>query len=78
MPPAAVDRAVARLVAAEVEDGDCLQIGIGGMPNAVCALLLDGGVRTLGVHSEMLNDGLADLYRAGRVTGAAKAQDVGR
>ncbi len=78
VPPTAVDRAVARLIAAEVEDGACLQVGIGGMPNAVCALLLDGGVRNLGVHSEMLNDGLVDLYRAGRVTGAAKAQDVGR
>ena len=77
-PPTAVDRAVARLIAAEVEDGACLQVGIGGMPNAVCALLLDGGVRNLGVHSEMLNDGLVDLYRAGRVTGKAKAQDVGR
>ena len=36
---ATVDRAVARLIAGEIEDGACLQIGIGGMPNAVCALL---------------------------------------
>ena len=36
-PPTEVDRAVARLIAAEIEDGACLQIGIGGMPNAVCA-----------------------------------------
>ena len=33
-----VDRQVAALIAAEIEDGACLQIGIGGMPNAVCAL----------------------------------------
>ena len=32
---------VARLIAAQVEDGACLQVGIGGMPNAVCALLLE-------------------------------------
>ena len=36
-----VDRAVARLIAAQIEDGSCLQIGIGAMPNAVCRLLLE-------------------------------------
>src|SRR6266702_546139 len=64
------DRAVARLIAAEIEDGSCLQIGIGAMPNAVCRLLLESGVRGLGVHTEMLVDGIADLYQAGRITGA--------
>jgi acyl-CoA hydrolase len=76
--PTEVDRAVARLIAQEVEDGACLQIGIGGMPNAVCSLLLEAGVRDLGIHSEMLNDGLVALYRAGVVTGARKATDPGR
>ncbi|WP_270938476.1 acetyl-CoA hydrolase/transferase family protein [Falsiroseomonas oryzae] len=77
-PPTEVDRAVGRLIAAEIEDGACLQIGIGGMPNAVCAVLLDSGVRNLGIHSEMLTDGLVELYRAGQVTGAAKALHPGR
>ena len=73
-----VDRAVARLIAAEIEDGSCLQIGIGAMPNAVCRLLLDSGVRGLGVHTEMLVDGIADLYQAGRITGARKALNRGK
>ncbi len=73
LPPTDVDRAVAQLIAAEVEDGSCLQIGIGAMPNAVCSLLLESGVRDLGVHTEMLTDGIVDLYRAGVVTGARKA-----
>jgi acyl-CoA hydrolase len=77
-PMSEADRAVARLIAAEIEDGSCLQIGIGAMPNAVCRLLLDSGVRGLGVHTEMLVDGIADLYRAGRVTGARKALDRGK
>jgi acyl-CoA hydrolase len=72
------DRAVARLIAAEIEDGACLQIGIGGMPNAVCSLLIDSGARNLGVHTEMLTDGIVDLYRAGLVTGAAKSLDQGK
>lgn len=77
-PPTEVERAVARWIAAEIEDGACLQIGIGGMPNAVCGLLADSGIRDLGVHSEMLPDGIADLYRLGRVTGGRKALDPGK
>ena len=73
-----VDRAVARQIAAEVEDGACLQIGIGGMPNAVCSLLLESGVQDLGIHTEMLTDGLIDVYKSGRVTGACKQRDRGK
>jgi acyl-CoA hydrolase len=72
------DRAVARLIAAEIEDGACLQVGIGSMPNAVCSLLLESGVRHLGVHTEMLTDGIVDLYKAGLITGNAKALDPGK
>jgi acyl-CoA hydrolase len=78
-PPASeIDKAVARLIAAEVEDGACLQIGIGGMPNAVCTLLKDAGVRDLGVHTEMLTDGLVELYSSGSVTGVRKTTDQGK
>jgi acyl-CoA hydrolase len=77
-PPCEVDRQVARRIAAEIEDGSCLQIGIGGMPNAVCSLLLESGVRDLGVHTEMLVDGIADLYKSGRITGARKNIDAGK
>lgn len=77
-PVTEVDRAVARLIAAEIEDGACLQIGIGGMPNAVCSLLAESGVHDLGIHTEMLTDGIVDLYRAGKITGARKQIDVGK
>jgi acyl-CoA hydrolase len=73
--PTDVDRAVARLVMAEVEDGSCLQIGIGGMPNAVCKLLAESGIRDMGVHTEMLTDGIIDLYLRGRVNGSRKTLD---
>jgi acyl-CoA hydrolase len=73
-----VERAVARLIAAEIEDGACLQIGIGGMPNAVCSLLREAGVRDLGVHTEMLVDGIADLIEAGIVSNACKQIDRGQ
>jgi acyl-CoA hydrolase len=73
-----VDIAIGRFIAAEIADGDCLQIGIGGMPNAVCSLLLESGVRDLGVHTEMMTDGLAELYKAGRITGARKRLNPGK
>jgi acyl-CoA hydrolase len=66
------------LIAAEVEDGACLQIGIGGMPNAVCCLLYESGVKDLGIHTEMMTDGLALLYRSGRITGSRKTLDRGK
>ncbi len=77
-PPNEIDRAVARRITPEIEDGACLQVGIGGMANAVCALLLESGVRDLGIHTEMLTDGMTDLYKAGRITGSRKTLDPGK
>jgi acyl-CoA hydrolase len=76
--PNAVDRAVGRRIAAEIGDGACLQIGIGAMPNAVCSELLASGLKDLGVQTEMLTDGIADLYRSGQVTGARKQLHPGK
>jgi acyl-CoA hydrolase len=74
----AIERQVARLIAQEVQDGACLQIGIGGMPNAVCSLLREANVRDLGIHTEMMVDGIADLIEAGIVTNSRKQIDPGR
>jgi len=77
-PVSEVDRKIAALIAAEVEDGACLQIGIGGMPNAVCTMLRDAGVKDLGIHTEMMSDGLIELIDAGLVTGARKKLNPGK
>ena len=75
-PPAGpIERKIAQIIAAEIEDGACLQIGIGAMPNAVCELLLDSPIKDLGVHTEMFVDSLMKLYQAGKVTGAHKTFD---
>ncbi len=72
-PPASdVDRKVAEIIAGQIEDGACLQIGIGGMPNAVCTLLKESSLKDLGIHTEMFVDGMVDLIEAGVVTGARK------
>lgn len=74
----AADLAIARLVASEIRDGDCLQIGIGGLPNAVCRALIEAGVKQLGIHTEMMVEGLAELVKAGLATGARKQVDQGK
>jgi acyl-CoA hydrolase len=73
-----VDRAIAMLVAGEIGNGDCLQIGIGGLPNAVCRALAQAGVQDLGVNTEMMVEGLMELVKAGAATGARKQVDVGK
>jgi acyl-CoA hydrolase len=77
-PVSEIDRRIAALIAGEVEDGACLQIGIGGMPNAVCSMLKETGVKELGIHTEMLGDGLVDLIEAGLITNARKRVNPGK
>lgn len=61
---------VARNVAGLIEDGAVLQTGIGGIPDAVLPMLMDR--RDLGVHSELVSDGVIPLIEAGVLTGARK------
>jgi len=77
-PPTEVDHQVANLIVPEIPDGACLQLGIGGMPNTVGALLADSGLSDLGVHTEMYVDAFVDLARAGKITGRRKNLDRGR
>jgi acyl-CoA hydrolase len=65
------DHAIAALIAERVPDGATLQVGIGGIPNALLQSL--GGHRDLGIHTELLGDGVADLVDAGVVTGVNKS-----
>jgi acyl-CoA hydrolase len=74
-PAGPIEQKIAQTIAAEIDDGACLQIGIGAMPNAVCELLLDSPIKDLGVHTEMFVDSLMKLYQAGKVTGAHKTLD---
>jgi acyl-CoA hydrolase len=62
--------AIARNVAGLIEDGAVLQTGIGGIPDAVLPYLKDR--KDLGIHSELVSDGVIDLIDAGVVTGARK------
>lgn len=71
-----IDKAIGKNVAELVEDGACLQMGIGGIPNAVLAQL--GNHKDLGVHTEMFADGILPLVEKGVVTGRKKKIDQGK
>lgn len=75
-PLSETERAIGRNVAALVEDGACLQMGIGGIPNAVLAEL--GNHKDLGVHTEMFSDGILPLVEKGVVNGKRKQIDKGK
>ena len=70
-----VEAVIAHRVAALVSDGACLQIGIGAIPEAVCAALCTH--RHLGMHTEMLSDGLLRLIECGALDNARKEVDTG-
>ncbi|MDR2825300.1 MAG: butyryl-CoA:acetate CoA-transferase, partial [Deltaproteobacteria bacterium] len=70
-----LDKAVGRFIVEQIPSGACLQLGIGGMPNAVGSLLVDSDVKDLGVHTEMYVDAFVDLSMAGKITGAYKPID---
>src|SRR5271155_5479731 len=74
--PTPEDHVIGRTIAALVPDGACLQMGVGSLPNIVCAELKDRN--DLGIHTEALNPGLVDLIRAGVVTNRRKAIDLGK
>lgn len=72
----AADETIAAMVAERIPNGATIQAGIGGMPNALLAMLK--GHRDLGVHTELLSDGVIDLVEAGVVTGTQKALRRGK
>jgi len=75
-PLSETDIQIGKNVAELVEDGACLQMGIGGIPNAVLAQL--GNHKDLGVHTEMFADGILPLVESGVVTGKHKNIDKGK
>ena len=73
-----VDKAVAELIVKEIPNGACLQLGIGGMPNAVGSLIAESDLMDLGVHTEMYVDAFVDIANAGKINGSKKNFDRGR
>ena len=76
MIPSEVEAKIGKNCSELIDDGSCLQMGIGALPDALAFFLRDR--RDLGVHTEMFSAGILELMRLGVVTGANKKIDRGR
>jgi len=67
---------IGKNVASLIEDGSCLQLGIGSIPNAVLSQL--GSLKNLGLHTEMCSDGVLPLIRSGVINNSRKKVHQGK
>lgn len=70
------DMSIGRLIAGYVPDGACIQLGIGGIPNAVAEFLKEKN--DLGVHTELITSGMAELVKMGVITNKRKQINRGQ
>lgn len=73
-----IDEKIANLIVKEIRDGSCIQLGIGGMPNAVGKCIAQSDLKHLGVHTEMYADAFMEMTLAGKIDGSRKNFDIGR
>lgn len=74
--PSEIEQQIGRNCAALIDDGDCIQMGIGALPNALVDQL--SSHKDLGLHTEMFSDGLLGLIRKGVINGSRKDIDRGK
>lgn len=73
-----IDEKIASMIVEKITDGSCIQLGIGGLPTTVGALIAKSDLKDLGVHTELLGDPYVDMYYAGQITGRKKGIDKGK
>ncbi|MEN6391560.1 MAG: acetyl-CoA hydrolase/transferase C-terminal domain-containing protein [Syntrophomonas sp.] len=73
-----IDKKAAQFIIKEMSDDCCVQLGIGGMPNAVGKMIAESDLKNLGCHTEMLVDAYIDLYEAGILTNLKKQINPGK
>ncbi len=66
------DIKIAEFILPHIADGTTIQLGIGGTPNALGALIADSDLKDLGMHTELMSDGYLKLYHAGKITNKKK------
>lgn len=73
-----IDKKIAEHILPHIEDGCCIQLGIGGLPTILGKLISETDLKDLGGHTEMLSDAYIDMVESGRMTGIRKNMDVGK
>lgn len=76
--PSEVEMKIAENIIPFMRDGSCIQLGIGGLPNALAACIAKTDLKDLGVHTEMLVDGYVDMIESGQMNGRRKQIDQGK
>ena len=72
-PPSEIERQIAAYIVPHICDGATLQLGVGGVPNAIGELIAESDIRDLGMHTELASDGYLALHRAGKLTNLCKS-----
>ena len=75
--PSETDLQIARLVTAEIPDGACLGLGVGGVPFAVASMLAESDLSDLGCWTGTVSDPFMALYKTGKLTNRRKITDTG-
>lgn len=78
IPISDTEKVIADLIVGQLEDGCCIQLGIGALPNAMGKLIAQSDLKDLGVHSEMFCDAYLEMWEAGRITNNRKNIDRGK
>ncbi len=73
-----IDRQIAENIFPHLQDGITLQLGIGGMPDALGSLIAQSDLKDLGMHTELMSNGFLDLYRSGVITNKKKQLHNGK
>jgi acyl-CoA hydrolase len=76
-PAGEVEKRIAEIVLNEIVDGATIQLGVGGLPNAVGSMIADSNLKDLAVHTEMLVDAYMIMDRAGKITNRRKNINTG-
>ncbi|HZJ84021.1 MAG TPA: acetyl-CoA hydrolase/transferase C-terminal domain-containing protein, partial [Syntrophomonadaceae bacterium] len=76
--PSETEKKIAQHIMPLIEDRSCLQLGIGGIPNAIGMMIAESDLKDLGINSEMFCDAFVKMCEAGKVTNKYKTRDKGR
>ena len=75
--PSEIERQIAAHVFPHIRNGATIQLGIGGVPNAIGELIADSDLKDLGMHTELASDGYLAMHRAGKLTNRCKSLHPG-
>ena len=71
-----IDELIANQIVSQMEDGACVQLGVGGMPDLIGKKIAESDLKNLGVHSELIVNANLDMYKAGKITNSNKSGEM--